>query len=84
MCGQLHSNICTEIGVKLDNEHWYDHVPKLVETSLQGKVTTLRNQQVKTDRTFPNNKPGILIHDDEKGTCVLIDVAISGDRNVIN
>ena len=31
----------------------------------------------------PNNKPDIIIHDNEKGTCVLIDVTISGDRNVI-
>jgi len=40
------------------------------------------NQQVQTDRTIPNNKPDI-IRDNEKGTCMLIDVAISGDRNVI-
>ena len=31
----------------------------------------------------PNNKLDIIIHDDETGTCMLIDVAISGDRNVI-
>jgi len=41
------------------------------------------NQQVQTDRTIPNNKPHIIISDNEKGTCMLIDVAISGDRNVI-
>jgi hypothetical protein len=35
------------------------------------------------DRTIPNNKPDIIIHDNEKGTSMLIDVAISGDRNVI-
>ena len=40
------------------------------------------NQQVQTDRTIPNNKPDITIRDNEKGTCVLIDVPISGDRNV--
>jgi len=33
--------------------------------------------------TIPNNKPDIIIRDNEKGTCTLIDVAISGDRNVI-
>jgi hypothetical protein len=38
---------------------------------------------VQTDRTTPNNKPDIIIRDNEKGTCVLIDVAIRGDRNVI-
>jgi len=43
----------------------------------------LWNQQVQTDRTIPNNKPNIIIRDNEKRTCMLIDVAISGDRNVI-
>ena len=38
---------------------------------------------MQTDRTIPNNKPDIINSDDEKGTCVLTDVAISGDRNVI-
>jgi hypothetical protein len=40
-------------------------------------------EKEQTDRTIPNNKPDILIRDNEKGTCMLIDVAISGDRNVI-
>ena len=30
-----------------------------------------------------NNKPDIIIRDNEAGTCMLIDVAISGDINVI-
>jgi hypothetical protein len=38
---------------------------------------------VQTDRTIPNNTPDITIRDNEKGTCMLIDVAISGDRNMI-
>jgi len=46
-------------------------------------ITILWNQQVQTDRTIPNNNPDIIIHDNEKGICMLIDVAISGDRNVI-
>jgi len=43
----------------------------------------LWNQEVQTDRTIPNKKPDIIIRDNEKGTCMLIDVAISGDKNVI-
>jgi len=39
--------------------------------------------KIETDRTIPNNKPDIIIRDNEKGTCILIDVAISGDINVI-
>jgi len=57
-------------------------VPKSVETSQVVKATILWNQ-VQTDRTIPNNKPDIIIRDDEKGTRMLIDVAISGERNVI-
>ena len=83
MCAQLHFNICKETGVQLDKKHWYEHVPKSVERSQRGKVTILWIQQVQTDRTVPNNKPDIIIRDNEKGTCMLIDVAISGDRNVI-
>jgi hypothetical protein len=64
-------------------KHWYEHVPKSVETSQEGKVTILWNQQVQTDRTIRNNKPDIITRGNEKGTCMLIDVAISGERNVI-
>jgi len=67
----------------LDKKHWYEHVPKSVETSEGGKVTILWNQQIQTDRSIPNNKPDIIIRDNEKGACMLIDVAISEDRNVI-
>jgi hypothetical protein len=43
----------------------------------------LRIQEVKTNRTIPNNKPDITIRCNEKGTCLLIDAAISGDRHSI-
>jgi hypothetical protein len=83
VCAQLHFNICKETGVKLDEKHWYEHVPKPIEISQEDKVTILWNEQVQTDRTIPNSKPDIIIRDNEKRTCVLIDVAIPGDRNVI-
>jgi hypothetical protein len=67
----------------LDKKHWYEHVPKSVETGQGGNETILWNQQVQTDRTVPNNKPDIISRDNEKRTCMLIDVANSGDRNVI-
>ena len=67
----------------MDKKQWYERVPKSVETSQGGKVTTLWNQQIQTNGTIPNNKPDIIICDNVKGTCMLIDVAFSGDRNVI-
>jgi len=81
VCAQLHFNICKETGVQLDKKHWNKHVPKPVKETSQ--VTIMWNQQVQTDRTIPNNKSDIIIRDNEKVTCMLIDVAISGDRNVI-
>jgi hypothetical protein len=38
---------------------------------------------VQTDRTNPNNKPDIITCNNEKGICMLIDVAVSGGRTVI-
>jgi hypothetical protein len=38
---------------------------------------------VQTDRTLPNNIPDIIIRDNGKRRCMLIDVAIAGDRNAI-
>ena len=80
VCAQLHFNICKETGVQLDKKHRYELVP---ESSQGGKVTILWNQQAQTDSTVAINKPDIIISDNEKGTCMLIDVATSGDRNVI-
>ena len=47
------------------------------------KVTILWNQEVQTDRTIGNNKPGITICDNKQGTCMSIDVAVPRNRNVI-
>jgi hypothetical protein len=41
------------------------------------------NNNNNNNNTIPNNKPDIIIRDNEKGTCMLIDVAISRDRNVM-
>jgi hypothetical protein len=58
-------------------------VPKSVKTNHEGKVTILWNQQVWNSRTTPNNKLEVKIHEIKKVACMLIDSAISGDRNVI-
>jgi hypothetical protein len=40
-------------------------VPSLSETSHEGKVNVLWNQQLQTDRTMRHNKPGIMSRDRE-------------------
>jgi hypothetical protein len=56
---------------------------KICRNKSEGKVATLWNHQVRTDRTIPNNKPDNIIRDNKQDTSMLIDVAIPGDRNVI-
>ena len=56
VCAQLHFNICKETGLQLDKKHWYEHVPKSVETNRGGKVTILWNQQAQIDRTIPKQQ----------------------------
>ena len=56
---------------------------KVTVIAAAAATTTNNNNQVQTDRTMPNNKLNIIIRDSEKWTCVLIDVAIPWDRNVI-
>ena len=60
-------------GGKIRERTLYYLLPQSVETSYEGKVTILWNQQVRTDRTIPDNT---------QGTCLSIDFAISGGRNV--
>ena len=38
---------------------------------------------MQTDRTIPSKKPNIIISNNKKGTCMLIDDAVPGDKNVI-
>jgi len=68
----------------MTSELWCNHVPKSAETSPGGTLTTLWTRQAQTGRTIPKNKPDIIIRDNDKGTCLVIDVAVSGDdRNVV-
>ena len=60
-------------GATGQKKHWYEHVPNSVVTDQGGKVTILWNQQVQTDRTILYNKPDIIIRDNEKSTCMVID-----------
>jgi hypothetical protein len=61
---ELHCNILKETGVKSDNEHWYVQVLKLVVTN---------NKKCKPTEL---HKPDIIIHNNENGTCMSIDVEI--------
>ena len=52
VCAEIHCNIRKGIGVKLDNKHWNDHIPKLVKTSYQIEFTIFWNQECKPVELF--------------------------------
>jgi hypothetical protein len=71
--------VCNQTGAQLDTEQQCEHV----ETNEEGKITLLWDVKVQTDGTIRYNKPDIVSRDNGKGTCMLIDVAVSGDGSVI-
>ena len=67
VCAALYCNLCEETGVQLEKEHWYVHVVRRAEKVLEREVIIVWNQQVQTDRAIPNNRPDIIMRDNEKG-----------------
>jgi hypothetical protein len=70
-----------EIKVKLGKGHGYKDVPKSLEASQEFKVNIIWNQQLQTAN--PRNKQDVIISDNDKGGCMLINAALSRDKNVI-
>jgi len=82
-CAQLHFNFCKEGRTKLEKEHWYELFRKSLDAGHEINAAILCNQGMKNDITIPNNILVIVIRVIEKGTFLLIDIEISGDKNVI-
>jgi hypothetical protein len=49
----------------------------------EGGVTVLWNQAVHTEREVTANRPDMIIINKKEKTCILIDVAMRADRNVV-
>ena len=74
----MHWKILKHYNIKA-NDKWYEHQPETVTEN--EKVTLLWDMQVLTDKTIKANNPDIIIKDKQEKTCMLIDRAISSDRN---
>jgi hypothetical protein len=72
--------ICKKLGIETA-ENWYSYIPKPVTE--HEDVTVLWNQGIQTDREVLANRPDIIIKNKKHKTCLLIDVAIPSDKNVI-
>jgi hypothetical protein len=73
-------SICKTLGTEA-TENWYFHTPKPV--CQHENITVLWNQGTQTDREILANRLDIIIKNMKDKICLLMDVAIPSDRNVI-
>jgi len=59
----------------------HTHTPKQVYE--QKDVTMLWNQTVHTDREATENRPDIINKNEKEEMCILIDVVIRAERNIV-
>jgi hypothetical protein len=76
----LAANNNNKVGI-VTAENWYSHIPKPVTE--HEDITVLRNQGIQTDTEVLANRPDIIVKNKKDKTCLLIDVAIPSDKNVI-
>jgi hypothetical protein len=80
VCAFLHYSVCKALGIEMSDK-WYTHMPKPVYE--KEDITVLWNQGVNANREGTKSGPGIIIKNKKEKTCILIDVAIPADRNVV-
>jgi hypothetical protein len=80
VCTHRHYSICKTLGIET-REDCYSHIPKPV--CQHEDITVLWNQGVQTDREVLANRPDTIIKNKKDKICLVIDVVIPSDRNVI-
>lgn len=81
VCHALHFTLSRHFKCPTPAQKWYEHTPPRVITSEDGKTTILFDQPVITDRTVTANRPDIIVRTGNE--CLIIDVAIPSDRNIV-
>ena len=76
----LHWCIAKDMGVEVAPS-WLKHKPQ-ESVSKDGKVL-LWDMKIITDTRVPANRPDIIVHDKEKKSCLIIDVAVPVDKNSV-
>jgi hypothetical protein len=76
----MHYSICKKLRIETA-ENWYSHIPKPVTE--HEDVTVLWNQGIQMDRQVLANRPDIIVKNKKDKTCLVIDVAVPSDKNVI-
>jgi len=79
------NSICKALGIETTDK-WYTRARAHTHTQPvceQEDVTVLWHQGVHTNREFTANRPDMIIRNKQEETCILTDVAVPADRNVV-
>jgi hypothetical protein len=76
----LHYSICKALSIKMTDK-WHTRTPKPV--CEHEDMSVLWNQRVHTDREVAANRPDIIIKNKKEKTCIVTQVTIPADRNVM-
>jgi len=79
VCAHLHYSVCKA----LDNEVADTGTHTYPSQCMNRKMLVLWNQAVHTNREVTKYGPDIIIENKKEKTCLLIDVAVPADRNVV-
>lgn len=76
----IHWKLCKHFGAKT-SEKYYQHQPEKVVNV--DDVTITWDLPVITDRTIPANRPDIVVHNRKNKECLLVEVSVPEDANIV-
>jgi hypothetical protein len=80
MAAIVHWHICKHYGIPVTDKV-YEHKPEQVQSSAD--ATVLWDMTIHTDRTITANRPDIVVKDNAKRTCYILDISVPMDCNVV-
>ena len=76
----MHGILCKHYEIP-HTEKWYEHT---LEPVVEGKNVTIPwGFTVHTDRKIDVNRPDIIIKNQEERTCIMMDMTVRSDQNIL-
>ena len=76
----IHWDLCKKLNFR-SSDKWYEHEPESVQENDECKI--LWDFSIQTDHVISARRPDIVVINKKAKTCVVIDVAVPGDRRVV-
>jgi len=76
----VHWTMCKNLGIQVSSKY-YEHQPMKVIN--ENNCIIMWDVPIITDRTIQANRPDIVLHNKNEKTCMLIDIAVPNDSNIM-